>query len=226
MRTERRGGRDADIHPTAFVAGGEVHLLGQSLETAGRGLAQHLYSRDGRRFSRARSLRAPQPGISFVGSIVRAGDGFRAYVSGDRGIRSLVSKDARQWAVEEGLRIPDGWDPAVVELKDRSFLMLYCTEGKDQSSTLSPIVGVSPELRAPAESVDGSLVTSGPSDGATGDVGGADDAAAGDDLNDASSDEELVSPDLTGKPLGAEESGAGDPASGVYPSVDDYGYGA
>ncbi|MFQ5414873.1 MAG: hypothetical protein ACE5E6_10490 [Phycisphaerae bacterium] len=149
----------ADIHPTAARIDGAIHLY--AAEPAGhrgaagdapRGAAttstdpteprrpavRHARSRRGRRFRRAR--RPSLPDVTFVGSIVPNGQGVRAYVSSNEGIRSAVSTDGRQWTLERGLRLPGGWDPAVVRLADGSFLMLYCAPLAERSRGATQVV--------------------------------------------------------------------------------------
>ncbi len=121
-----------DLHATVVRIGDQVHLYvaglvrGGSAGAAPRGSAatHHFASGDGRRFTRLAPPRAA--GVGLVGSIVQTKGGLRAYVSSKGGIRSAVAEDPRAWALEPGERVPKGWDPAVVQLKDRSYLMIYC----------------------------------------------------------------------------------------------------
>jgi len=127
---------------------GDVHpVVGRLSPSAGAGTRFHLYvaappfvpspsthhfvSRDGRRFARLKTTHTP--GAGFIGSIITADRGLRAFVSSDRGIGSLTSRNGRKWVAEGGLRLASGWDPAVVRLKDGSYLMLYCAP-RDEAS--------------------------------------------------------------------------------------------
>lgn len=127
----------ADVHPTVVVFDQRVHLYTAlvPLDSASRGNAsgdeqgfavRHFVSRDGRRFDRL--VRAVRTHAEFVGAVTRAGKKLRAYVSDDRGIRSLVSQDGKDWPIEPGVRLAGGRDPAVARLKDGSFLMLYAAD--------------------------------------------------------------------------------------------------
>lgn len=124
------------LHPTAVRAGGQVHLYVDTLERRAeretRAAAGHFASRDGRRFT---GLEGPRlSAAAFVGDIVRTEAGLRAYVSSEAGVRSLVSEDGRKWRLEPGLRLAQAWDPAVVRLKNGSYLMIYCTAAADETS--------------------------------------------------------------------------------------------
>ena len=131
----------ADPHPTAVRVGGQIHLYLATLarpenDAAARAAtAEHVISRDGRRF--ARIAPAQTPDANFVGSVVSFAGGLRAYVSSRAGIRSATSRDGRIWRVEPGVRVTDGWDPAVVRLEDGSFMMVYCAALEDGTTAPS-----------------------------------------------------------------------------------------
>jgi len=116
---------DGDIHPTSARIDDELHLYGASLEHADVGIARYTVSQSGGRFAPSKRIRIPD--VSFVGSLVSFGRSVRAYVGGAGGVRSLVSRDGRRWKLEDGVRIDNAWDPAVIRLRDGSFLMMYCT---------------------------------------------------------------------------------------------------
>ncbi len=117
-----------DQHPTAGWVGDELHLFLASPSGVDAGRAHHAVSHAGRRFTKPARVRVPH--VHFVGSIVPMGRRARAYAFDDDGVRSLVSRNGRDWKLEPGIRIANAWDPAVIRLRDGSFLMLYCTWAK------------------------------------------------------------------------------------------------
>ncbi|MGB0717032.1 MAG: sialidase family protein [Phycisphaerae bacterium] len=126
----------AGVHPVAAWIANELHLyIHEPNLRRGRRL-QHLISQQGRRFERDKA-RLPQD-VLFVGSIIalpgQQRDGVRAYVSGERGIRTLVSRDGSRWTPEPAITIEDAWDPSVIRLPDGDFLMLYCTPLRSHES--------------------------------------------------------------------------------------------
>ncbi len=133
-----------DLHPTVGRVGGAVHLYADDttgLNTGGRfdgTAARHVVSLDGHQFARQAPVRVPR--ATFVGSVVRERETVRAYVTSDRGVTSLTTKDGRDWRPEPGVRMSDGWDPAVVRLEDGSYLMLYCTVAPKEEIMMTPLV--------------------------------------------------------------------------------------
>ncbi|UCE61498.1 MAG: hypothetical protein JSU63_07065, partial [Phycisphaerales bacterium] len=77
---------------------------------------------------------------SFMGSAVAISKGVRAYISGDDGIRSFISQDGRRWKPEPGLRLAGAWDPAVIKLRDGSYMMIYCASAETQQPTSTQLV--------------------------------------------------------------------------------------
>ncbi len=140
----------SDAHTTCAWFRSRLHLFADRLGRSSAGSrsqqrgVEHLVSRDGRRFAPLR----PQEirGVDFVGSIVSLERGIRAYVSSATGIRSFISTNARDWKAEPGLRLAGGWDPAVVQLNDGSYLMLYCKMLVADPAELEPLVQTDPEL--------------------------------------------------------------------------------
>lgn len=128
----RRPAAGWDPHPMVARVGDRVHLYtadpraGEQATEESQRSVLHVVSADGRRFTETVPARIPP--VRFVGSLVPIDRGVRAYVSFDGGIGSLVSGNGRDWKAEPGVRLPRAWDPAVVRLKDGSFLMVYCTE--------------------------------------------------------------------------------------------------
>ncbi len=134
-----------DPHPLGAQIGRELHLYAGELPGSGPApdsplrTVSHAVCRDGRRFVATSPARVPQ--VEFVGSLVPFGEAVRAYVGSDDGIRSLLSRNGRDWKPDAGLRLAGGWDPAVVRLADGSFLMLYCADRRaGRASSSVPVV--------------------------------------------------------------------------------------
>ncbi len=131
-----------DAHPMAALIGKRIHLYASGDPPFGaerrRASVRHFVSRRGGRLGSRGGVSIPS--VDFVGDIVTAKDGARAYVSrGDR-IVSLISTDGDRWTAEAGDRLVGGWDPAVVKLEDGSFLMLYCAAFDDATTDKPPLV--------------------------------------------------------------------------------------
>jgi hypothetical protein len=121
--------RLADARPIVVRADKHVELYVHAMDRGGKageirgGPVVRLASEDGRRFRQLAPVQ--MPGSGFVGDIVAIEKGFRAYLSAEDGVRSMVSEVSGHWKMEDGLRLADGRDPTVVQLKDGTFLMLY-----------------------------------------------------------------------------------------------------
>jgi len=89
-------------------------------------------SRDGKRFAPRASLELKER--IHITSVVQFKKGLRAYGWSEDGIVSLTADEDGEWTADKGVRVEDGWDPAVVRLKDGSFLMLYDTGPKPQAA--------------------------------------------------------------------------------------------
>ncbi|MGD2109388.1 MAG: hypothetical protein PVI86_08340 [Phycisphaerae bacterium] len=143
-RVKIRVASGGDVHPMSVLIDKQLHLyvadLGGHTGRSSTRLTRirHLVSGDGRSYSRLRSTYVRK--ADFAGSIVSLGDGFRAYASTSEGVVSLVSDDVRRWRLERGVRVREGWDPAVARLTDGSYLMLYCAEMDDASLSSTAIV--------------------------------------------------------------------------------------
>ncbi len=100
-------------------------------------------SSDGRRFK-------PQ-GVAGVirsvaaDSIVVIGEGYRAYVSGDNGVGSLMSAHGATWKCDKGPRIMAGREASVIRLKNGSFVMLYCASANRARTESRPSMGTMTE---------------------------------------------------------------------------------
>lgn len=138
-----------DVHPMAgwigkrlhVFAAEQTHQLRDKNHTASQ--IHHLLSRDGKKFVRLAPSRVRN--VSFVGSVIMTTSGARAYGSEKNNIVSLVTDRGREWKREPGVCLKKGWDPAVVELKDRSFLMIYSQAMTEKSSASSQMVSVDPD---------------------------------------------------------------------------------
>ena len=135
----------ADLHPMILPLGKRIHLLASDFafpdtgqRTTGHARARHLVSSDGRRFARVSPVHLPD--TRFLGCVTALPDGARAYLSSEAGICSAVSPDGRTWKLEDGVRLDRGWDPAVIRLKDESYLMIYCADADEATRTASPLV--------------------------------------------------------------------------------------
>ncbi|HUU82077.1 MAG TPA: sialidase family protein [Phycisphaerae bacterium] len=179
----------ADVHPMAVGIGARLHLFAAEPHAAERGRENaersvwHVVSADGRRFTEPVPARIPP--IDFVGSLVPVGRSVRAYVGIEEGIGSLITPNGRDWELESGVRLADAWDPAVVRLKDGSFLMIYCT---DRDKRRAP----TQQVEWAAEAAGSGSVASAGGD----DVGGADGATEGLTWDE---DGNLIGPD--GQPI-------------------------
>jgi hypothetical protein len=119
-----------DAHPTGAWLGSSLDLY---VATMGEGgperpcFVQRFSSRDGRRFRPAERTRMP----GLFGNIIGQGRGLRAFVTGRNEVQSIVSTGTSRWSPEEGVRLKDASDPAVVELRGNKYLMLYCAPAAD-----------------------------------------------------------------------------------------------
>ncbi len=117
------------IDPLAFWAGRDLRLLAISTEATSRRTSSRppaiwvFSSADGRHFKAAGLMREPVTPADVLGER----DGYRMYVC-DRGlIRCMISPDGTRWRLHPATCLRGGSDPAVVQLRDNSYLMLYCT---------------------------------------------------------------------------------------------------
>lgn len=138
-----------DVHPMAGWVGKRLHVfaaekphpLRDKNHTASQ--IHHLLSRDGKKFVRLAPSRIRD--VSFVGSVIMTASGARAYGSEKNDIVSLITHRGREWKRVPGICLKDGWDPAVIELKDRSFLMIYSQAMNEKLSASSQMVSVDPD---------------------------------------------------------------------------------
>lgn len=85
-------------------------------------LNYHSTSRDGVSFTRAEDVVLP---MDFLGQVVPAEQGLRFYgTSGKGGVISAYSSDGYTWEMEENI-LTQGADPAVAEIDDENFIMIY-----------------------------------------------------------------------------------------------------
>ncbi len=129
----------ADVHPSGAWFGSQLDLFvvgrnGPTPRSAGRPWrVQRFTSGDGRRFK-------PSPRIREAGStgnILALGENrFRMFLSSGNAVRSMISGDGLRWRVEPGVRLRNASDPAVVQLRDGTFLMLYVAALENRSTGL------------------------------------------------------------------------------------------
>ena len=137
-RASLRLGRAADFHPTPAIIDDKVHVYLSAKPAQNSSESIHRAVFDARSgFKLLDRLRIPD--IQFVGTILPETKGLRAYVGSDEGVRSAMSKDGTSWTVEPGLGLGEGREPAVVRLRDGSYLMLYTTP-LDQEAASTPLV--------------------------------------------------------------------------------------
>jgi hypothetical protein len=77
----------------------------------------------GRRFKRLDNLHTADIGTQ--GGALPIEDGYRFYATSPAGVMSATSADGSDWSRDSGLRLPAGDDPAVVRVKDGSYVMVY-----------------------------------------------------------------------------------------------------
>ncbi len=145
---------EGEIHPTATWIARGVHLFAdtRSGQRGSASPAQHLISRDGRRFARVKPVRSDH--FSFVGSIVPLGARVRGYFSDRGSVRSAVTRDGRTWRPDEGIRLTGGDDPAVVKLGDGAFLMFYCAPIPGDPNAKIQLAAVAPALHDAWREID------------------------------------------------------------------------
>ncbi len=163
------------------------HLFGNLFDSAGA--CYHGSSLDSRRFQALDEVHFAD--IGSVGCILLTPAVYRCYSTSPAGIISSISTDARAWTRESGVRLADAAEPAVVQLNDDSWLMVYAkypaaAKGRQQRlsrSNASAATGDDPPTRANSAAPLGAERSSTPPDGvrdadAPVDAGG--DEAAGD----------------------------------------------
>jgi hypothetical protein len=145
--------RLADAHPTGAWLGRSLDLYVAAINEGGP--ERPCFAQ---RFRPAERTRLP----GLLGNIIGTAGGLRAFVTGRNQVQSMVSTGASRWSPEEGVRLRDASDPAVVELRGSRSLMLYCTPalgltneqaGKALASgNLSRTPGLAPDSSAVAQS--------------------------------------------------------------------------
>lgn len=138
--------RAAAVGPVAFWRELDLHLLVTLTDAADRRgsvrpPAVHLFSsKEGRRFKDAGVMREPV----IPGDVLSERGGYRMYVTDRGGIRCMVSPDGLRWRRHPATCLKVGADPAVVQLRDGRYLMLYCTPPDKRSAQQSPLASASP----------------------------------------------------------------------------------
>lgn len=114
---------------------------GWHLFAGGNGLGKGWYatSEDGKTFTSKKYKEFIKDGKGYIfANAIAVSGGYRAYAFDNRIIVSFFSKDGENWTAEDGVRLAlnhtSGYetgvlkDPAVVQLPDGSFLMVYVTK--------------------------------------------------------------------------------------------------
>jgi len=192
------------------------HLFGNRLDAAGA--CYHGSSSDGRRFQALDEIHVAD--IGGVGCILLTPAVYRCYSTSPAGVISSISTDARTWIRESGVRLADAAEPAVVQLNDDSWLMVYAkyppaAKGRQRRLSrrdASATTGDGPQTGADSAVALGAERSSTPPDGVR-----EDDAAAGEGGDDpAPHDEALEDMEETGWGLAASETGV-DPSLSAAP---------
>jgi hypothetical protein len=160
--TRVRCERTFAIDPVAFWAGPELRLLAVSVDAAPRRAFQRppavrvFTSTDGRHLKSAGFMREALTPSDVIGER----NGYRMYVSDAGGIRCMVSGDGARWRLHPAKCLRGGSDPAVVQLKNGSFLMLYCTPlddrpGRPAEKVLASVASPTADKGGPADQPTG-----------------------------------------------------------------------
>lgn len=124
------------VNPLAFWVGRELHLLATPVKPAVARASMRpppvwvFTSPDGRHFKTARPMREPVT----PGDVLGDRQGYRMYVCQRGQIRCMGSPDGMRWRLHPAICLRGGNDPAVVQLKDNSYLMLYCAPLDERSA--------------------------------------------------------------------------------------------
>lgn len=104
-------------------------------------------SRDGRVFA---TTAAVQLSTNVrITSLVALDNGFRGYGWNDDGIVSLTSDDLKEWELDDGIRMTGAWDPAVVRLKNGTYVMIFNagpTPAAGPNEATETVDGVAPRI--------------------------------------------------------------------------------
>lgn len=109
------------LDPAVVYFNGLWHHYSWSMDSENN---YHSTSSDGVNFTRQADVSLNQS-MDFLGQVIQINRFLRFYGTGGSGIISAVSEDANQWQAEPGTRVPQGADPAVQQLPDSSYLMVY-----------------------------------------------------------------------------------------------------
>lgn len=134
---------DASASTVEFKSRTHLYLSPASAAGSGKGAkmdksVRHAIARDGRRFARVAPIDVKQ--VLAIRGIVVLDDRLRAYVTSEKGVRSMISDDGMKWELEPGIRLPHASDPAVTRLKDGSYLMLFVSSADRETPEAMPLV--------------------------------------------------------------------------------------
>lgn len=112
------------LDPAVIFFNGFWHHYAQYMMPSAPGIYDnyHSISVDGLDFELQDSI---ELGMMMLGNPILVDDGIRFYGSGGGKVLSAFSTDGFTWKMEDGIRIENAGDPAVVELLDGTFLMIY-----------------------------------------------------------------------------------------------------
>lgn len=141
--------RGTDAHPSAIRIGSQTLLHVQDQESGGgqasrRASAVLRYlSLDGRLFKPTERMR--ESGVAGNMVALRGGK-YGLYVSSGDDLRVLISTDGLRWRAEPGVSLQNASDPAVVQLKNGRFMMVYCAlPGKGPADAGEPPLTATPD---------------------------------------------------------------------------------
>ncbi|MBM3499057.1 MAG: exo-alpha-sialidase [Armatimonadetes bacterium] len=109
------------LDPSALRIGDTWHLYVPRMAPGAP--AYHLVSGDGLQFRRLDDIRVP--GVDFRGNVVPVPGGYRFFGCGQPGLSTAFSQDGSQWRPERTRAVPGLGDPAVIRLKDGTYLMVH-----------------------------------------------------------------------------------------------------
>jgi len=197
-----------DARPGVVRVGNRFHLfvseVGAGATSRPTGQSQgdvvHFVSRDGRGFERVGRvhLAGGQAGAAFSAH----GNRIRAVVALDGSLRSITSRDGKNWKLEPDVLMTEGQNASVVEMRDGTFLMAFehLRSARHVENRQPALVSVTQRKDRDAKESESESAAD-PSSSDTGDPGASDEASV--DANwptfadeHATGDEEALAEDL------------------------------
>jgi len=124
---------NAVLDPSALRIGDQWHLYVPRMAPGAP--AYHLVSQDGLRFRRQEDVQIP--GIELRGNVIEVPRGYRFYGCGRQGVATAFSEDGTAWQLEAPGPVAPIGDPAVVRLRDGTYLMVHM-ERRESEVSLTP----------------------------------------------------------------------------------------